>query len=83
MEIDELNRILGLDIPEDSGYDTLGGFITTQLGRIPAKGFSFDYGQVKYTILDAEPQKVNRVKIELTPTATGEEPNSMAKSTHE
>lgn len=63
--IDELNRQLGLAIPEDQGFDTLGGFISTTLGRIPTPGTVFEHATVKYTILDAEPQKVNRVQLEL------------------
>jgi CBS domain containing-hemolysin-like protein len=63
--IDELNRTLGLGLPEDGGFDTLGGFVTTTLGRIPTTGTTFDNAGVKYTILHAEPQKVNRVKIDM------------------
>jgi putative hemolysin len=65
--LDELNRMVGLTIPEDQGYDTLGGFISTTLGRIPAVGTVFEHSNVKYVILEAEPQKVNRVRIEVQP----------------
>ena len=65
--ISELNRILGLNLPEDAGYDTLGGFVSTTLGKIPPPGTTFEHAGAKFTILDAEPQKVNRVKIELLP----------------
>ena len=65
--VDELNRLLGLSVPEDAGYDTLGGFVTTTLGRIPETGTTFEHDGAKFTVLDAEPQKVNRVKIELIP----------------
>lgn len=65
MYIDELNRIMGLNLPEDAGYDTLGGFLSTTIGRIPPSGTVFEHGGVKFTILDAEPQKINRVSIEL------------------
>ncbi|MBV8782429.1 MAG: HlyC/CorC family transporter [Phycisphaerae bacterium] len=67
--LDQLNRIMKLDLPEDAGYDTLGGFVSTTLGKIPARGTSFNYGRAKFTVLDAEPQRVNRVKIELAPTS--------------
>jgi putative hemolysin len=63
--IDELNRTLGLTLPDDAGFDTLGGFVTTTLGRIPTTGTTFDHAGVKYTILHAEPQKVNRVRIDM------------------
>ncbi len=63
--IDELNLQLGLSLPTDAGYDTLGGFVSNTLGKIPEAGTTFEHDGVKYTILDAEPQKVNRVKLEM------------------
>jgi putative hemolysin len=63
--IDELNRTLGLGLSEDDGFDTLGGFVTTTLGRIPTTGTTFEHAGVKYTVLHAEPQKVNRVRIDI------------------
>jgi putative hemolysin len=63
--IDELNRLMSLGVPEDGGYDTVGGFVSTTLGRIPETGTTFEFGAAKFTVLDAEPQKVNRVRIEL------------------
>jgi len=67
--VEELNRVIGLNIPEDGGYDTLGGFVSTTLGRIPATGTTFEHGGMRFTILAAEPQRVNRVKIEILANA--------------
>ena len=67
MYIDQLNRRMSLNLPEDAGYDTVGGYVTTTLGRIPEAGTSFEHEGAKFTVLDAEPQKVNRVRIELIP----------------
>ena len=36
--LDELNRLMGLNLPEDAGYDTLGGYVSTTLGKIPRGG---------------------------------------------
>ena len=63
--LDELNRLTGLSLPEDAGYDTLAGFVTTTLGRIPTVGTRFENNGNTFVVLDAEPQKVNRVRIEL------------------
>jgi CBS domain containing-hemolysin-like protein len=63
--IGDLNRLLDLNLPDDAGYETLGGFVSVSMGRIPAEGASFEHEGVRYTITSAEPQKVNRVKIEL------------------
>ncbi len=75
--VDELNRMMGLNIPEDEGYNTLGGFVSTTLGRIPAVGTTFEHDNALFTITEAEPQKVNRVKIalQLQPTANEPEQN--------
>jgi len=62
--VEQINRILGLDIPEDAGYETLGGFVSTTMGRIPEPGASFERNGVRYTTIDAEPQRVNHVRIE-------------------
>lgn len=67
IEIDELNRRCGLSIPENEGYNTLGGFVSMTLGRIPANGTAFEHSGARYTILDAEPARVKRLKIELLP----------------
>jgi CBS domain containing-hemolysin-like protein len=67
IDIEEFNRLTGLNLPEDAGYATLGGFILATLGRIPEAGASFEYNGAKFTVLDAEPQRVNRVRIEQIP----------------
>lgn len=74
--IDDVNadlRPLGIEIPESEDYDTLGGFVTVSLGRIPAKGESFAADGVRVTVLAAEPTRVTRVRIEPSiPNATPE-----------
>ena len=71
IEVDELNRLMGLGLPEEEGFETLAGFITTTLGQIPQTGTSFEHetdkGRSVLTVLDAEPQRVNRVRIEVQP----------------
>jgi putative hemolysin len=67
IRIDDLNRQAGLNLPEDAGYETLAGFLTTSLARIPEKGAVFEHNKVRYTVLEAEPQRIKRVKIEILP----------------
>ncbi len=67
VRLEELNHTLNLNLPEDAGYETLGGFVSNTLGRIPQPGTQFEQSGARFTILDAEPQRVNRVKIDITP----------------
>jgi putative hemolysin len=74
IQIEELNRLVGLSLPEDAGYETLGGFLSSSLAKVPQKDVVYEHDGVRYTVLDAEPQRVKRVKIEmLTPAPAATE----------
>lgn len=60
---DEL-RALDVEIPESEDYDTVGGFVTVSLGRIPAAGEQVSLPNLLVTVLAAEPTRVTRVRIE-------------------
>lgn len=70
IHIDELNRLLGTRLPEDQGYETLGGFISTHLGRIPQAGTRFEHDGSLFVILEAEPQRVTRVRVQVQPAVS-------------
>jgi len=60
---DEL-RSVGLELPESEEYDTVGGFVTMTLGRIPGPGEAFTHAGLKVKILSAEPTRVTRIRVE-------------------
>jgi putative hemolysin len=62
--VDEINDEFELDLPEDEDYETIGGFVFSQLGYIPKTGESFDYGNLKFTIASAETRKIKRIQIQ-------------------
>lgn len=60
---DEL-RSIGVTLPEGEDYDTVGGLIVTTLGRIPAVGETVTIGDAVIHIVEAEPTRVGRVRLE-------------------
>ena len=62
--VEDLNDEYELDLPEDEDYDTVGGFVFSQLGYIPKAGENFDYANLTFTIASAEPRRVKRVCIQ-------------------
>lgn len=62
--VDQLNDELELDLPEDEDYDTVGGFVFSELGHIPEPGETFEFGNLRVTVLIVERTHVNRVKID-------------------
>jgi CBS domain containing-hemolysin-like protein len=67
IEISELNRLAHLNLPEEETYATLGGYVLATLGQIPEKGAVFEQDGLRITVLDAEPQRINRLRIEKLP----------------
>ena len=66
--IDAVNdaiRSLGAQIPENEDYETVAGFVSVTLGRIPTKGEEFRLGNLKIMILEAEPMRIVRVRLEV------------------
>ncbi|GIW95612.1 MAG: hypothetical protein KatS3mg110_3653 [Pirellulaceae bacterium] len=62
--VSELNRQLDLGIDEDDDYDTIAGYLISQLGRIPAAGEKFQINEQQFTVLEADTRRVRRVRIE-------------------
>lgn len=65
LHIDELNENLSLAIPEDDDYDTLGGYLSTQLGRIPSVGDTHRHEEVLFRVLEGDERKVDRIEIQV------------------
>lgn len=67
IDVNEELKPLGIQLPEGEDYDTVGGFVTVSLGRIPEKGESATLagvgGGIAVEVLDAEPTRVTRVKL--------------------
>jgi CBS domain containing-hemolysin-like protein len=63
MHVDEINEELDVEIPEDGDYDTIGGFVFSALGKIPIAGESVDHQNIHIDVLDAEPRKINRLRV--------------------
>ena len=65
VHIDEINERLGLDLPDDGDFDTIGGFVFSRLGHIPAVGEELLADNVRITVLEATRRRIERVKIEI------------------
>jgi len=62
VDIDTAAERLGIDIERD-GFETVGGFIVTHLGRVPVPGEKVDVGDVEVEVLEAERRRVHKVRL--------------------
>ncbi|MCL2029605.1 MAG: hemolysin family protein [Deltaproteobacteria bacterium] len=68
--INDLSEHLGVDLP-DGDYDTLGGFLTNQVGRVPQVKEEIKWEALLFSITAADDRKVERVEIRRAPPAAG------------
>ncbi|MGD2018187.1 MAG: hemolysin family protein [Planctomycetota bacterium] len=64
LHVSEVNEALDLEIPEESDYETLGGFVLSEIGRFPAAGESFTSDGVTFRVTEASDRRVLRVALE-------------------
>ena len=52
-------------VDEDGEYETIAGFVTTKMEKIPRPGDSFEFAGVSYLVLKASERKIERLRIEI------------------
>lgn len=66
LPIDELKDLLEVQVlPGDAlgDYNTLGGFIMTQLGRVPVTGDKYQWAGFEFQIIRMDGHRVDRVTV--------------------
>lgn len=62
VDIDELGEHLHVDIARE-GFETVGGYLLSRLGRVPAVGEKIDVDDLAIEVLEAERRRVNKVRV--------------------
>lgn len=69
-----LKEVLDLDeLPgeAEAGYETVGGLVMMELGRIPQTADSFRLGDLRFEVVDMDGRRVDKVLVERVPPAGG------------
>ena len=61
--LEELNSRLGLAIEESGDYDSVGGYVHAQLGKIASAGDSFKGGRATWTVEKVKGRRIEWVKL--------------------
>ena len=69
--IGEMVDRLGLQI-DDGGFETVGGYVLTRVGRVPAVGERFAVDGLDIEILEAERRRIHKVRLRKIPTPAAE-----------
>jgi CBS domain containing-hemolysin-like protein len=72
----ELEERLKIKV-EGDGYETVGGYLLSHVGRVPAVGETFEIDGISVEVLEAERRRINRVRVRrLVAEPAGAEPSS-------
>jgi CBS domain containing-hemolysin-like protein len=63
VSINELVERLNVQIEREGGFETIGGYLLSQIGRVPNVGERFQIDGLNVEILDAQRRRINMVRI--------------------
>jgi len=67
---EDVRETFALEVEPTEAYDTLGGFVTAQLGRFPRQGESFEAAGARFVVETIEGKRIRRVRVtRLQPSA--------------
>jgi len=70
IRIDKLEKMMGLNLlteEKEEDFETLGGLIFFQLGRVPSKGEIIDHASgMRFEIVNADARRIQQVRIHAT-----------------
>jgi CBS domain containing-hemolysin-like protein len=60
--VDEVRDRLGVEI-EREGFETVGGYLLSHLGRMPYVGEQFDVDELSVEVLEVERRRITKVRV--------------------
>jgi CBS domain containing-hemolysin-like protein len=63
LKVRDLGNEFQIELPDDSAYETLAGFVLSHLGFLPRGGESFEAHGYRFTIVEMDRRRIARVKI--------------------
>ncbi len=76
IDLDDVNQITGANVPK-KGSETLGGFIYSQLGKVPVPGEIVNAGGLHFVVEEVAGRRIRKIRAEKIETSETE------KDTHE
>ncbi|HAC64414.1 MAG TPA: hypothetical protein DCF68_12950 [Cyanothece sp. UBA12306] len=63
INLEDLNKVLDLDLPLTDEYQTLGGFLLYQWQKIPQVGEVLSYNNLDFTVVTADPPRLLQISL--------------------
>jgi putative hemolysin len=64
MPVDEFKDRLGVPIPKDPDYETVAGYILSELNHLPNVGETFERGPWRFEVVDLDGRRIDKVLVQ-------------------
>jgi CBS domain containing-hemolysin-like protein len=65
VHIDDLNERFNYNLPENEDFDTIGGFVFSELGHVPEVGETLTWQSLRMTVVEADKRRIIKLRIEV------------------
>ena len=63
LHVSELNELFETNLSEEEDFETVAGFVLSELGHFPKRGESFAHDGVQYEVLEASDRRVIQIQV--------------------
>ena len=67
--IQDINRALSTSLPESDDYETVAGFLFSEIGHVPKEGEEFSTPDVDFKVIRADERTIKRIKATVQETS--------------
>jgi len=78
VDLDDLNRLMDVSLPTEDN-DTLGGFIYTELGKVPTPGDQVAFGDMEFVVESVTGRRIRKVRVRRQTPSPVQQPPSAAE----
>jgi CBS domain containing-hemolysin-like protein len=78
VNIDEVNEVLDIDLPEGEEFETIAGFIFNRAGRLVEEGEEIDYDGTKLRVEEVDNTRIKQARITVPAEGGAEEESGEA-----
>jgi CBS domain containing-hemolysin-like protein len=76
VNIDEVNEILGIDLPEGEEFETLAGFVFNRAGRLVEEGEEIEFDEIRIRIERVDNTRIMSARVTVLDGSAGAEDSS-------
>ena len=78
VDLDDLNRLMDVSLPTEDN-DTLGGFIYTELGKVPTPGDQVAFGNMEFIVESVAGRRIRKVRVRRQMPPSAQQPEEEAE----